>query len=420
MDEQNPWWSGNSDHVYKEWEGSEVRWTPAIVERLRTRPFSLHFLFGPRQVGKTTALKLLVRKELEERDPYSILYYSCDELTGHEELGAVLDDYISARNARNIKGSLILLDEVTMVDGWWRAVKARVDRGVFSKDTLIVTGSASMELLKQRELFPGRRGHGEDHLMLPLSFGEYARTVGGLDVKTGGVEALARNADANTMHRSRLRELLDAYLTTGGFPRSVKDHASAGHVSRGTMKACLDWARGDWAKVGRSDSYMKEVLAYILRARGTPISWNGISSETSINSPHTARSYVETLEGLFMAISLPLLAPNGKVEHKKNRKVHLTDPLLYSVFSKYAGCEVLGETILEATVASHVARSATPYYWRNGRGEVDVVCKGRGGTYGLEVTASRKKRLFKPFHIKKLYILDRDTAPAHIAALGTS
>jgi len=417
MDEQNPWWHGEKDSVYEEWAGSEIKWIPSMLDGLALKPFSLHFVYGPRQVGKTTALKILIHRELEGRAPDSIFYYSCDELTGHEELGEVLDDYLSMKNARGIKSSLILLDEVTMVGEWWRAVKARVDRGSFSKDVLIITGSASLELSKQRELFPGRRGRGGDHLMLPLSFSEFARTIGKLDLRTGGIEAVAKNHDANKVHGTRISSLFDIYLKTGGFPRSVKEHAATGTVSHETMKVYLDWARGDWARAGRSDAYMKEVLAYILRARGTPISWNNIARETSINSPHTARTYVETLEGLFIALVLPLMSQSGKVEHKKNKKVHLIDPLLYRVFSNYTRCEVLEETVFEATTAAHVARIAVPYYYSDGRGEVDVVCKVKDGTYGFEATISLRKRVSKPFHMREMFLLDRESAPVYLVGM---
>ncbi len=415
MDEQNPWWHSEKDRCYEEWERSEIKWVPSMIDKIDLRPYSLHFIYGPRQVGKTTALKLLVQRELRNRSPESIFYYSCDELIDHEELGELLDDYYSMRNARQIKSSLILLDEVTMVKEWWRAVKFRIDQGEFLKDTVIITGSASLELSKQRERFPGRRGHGADHLMLPLSFSEMAKVLGKLEVRTGGIETISQNKDANIVHRARLSRLFDSYFESGGFPASVKEHATTGKVSSDTKRIYLDWARGDWARAGRSDAYMKEVLAYILRTRGTPISWNNLSQETSINSPHTARAYVETLEGLFIAIVLPLLCQDGKVEHKKNKKVHFIDPLLYRIFSNYTKCEVLEETIFEATIAAQVARMATPYYYSNGKMEVDVVSRIKDKTYGFEATVSARKKVKKPAHMQELFLLNKETAPVILA-----
>jgi uncharacterized protein len=48
------------------------------------------------------------------------------------------------------------------VEEWHRAVKARIDKGLFKNDVIIISGSASLEILKQKEYFPGRRGSGRD------------------------------------------------------------------------------------------------------------------------------------------------------------------------------------------------------------------------------------------------------------------
>ncbi|MFP3195168.1 MAG: AAA family ATPase [Caldivirga sp.] len=42
--------------------------------------FSLNFLFGLRQVGKSTALLLAIKRLLDEGvNPKAIFYYSCDK-----------------------------------------------------------------------------------------------------------------------------------------------------------------------------------------------------------------------------------------------------------------------------------------------------------------------------------------------------
>jgi len=53
--------------IYRRYAESEVRWRPdlALFLGLSLRPFSLNFVFGPRQVGKSTALILLVKELLE-------------------------------------------------------------------------------------------------------------------------------------------------------------------------------------------------------------------------------------------------------------------------------------------------------------------------------------------------------------------
>jgi hypothetical protein len=47
---------------------------------------SLNFVVGPRQVGKTTALKISIHDLLRRRNPKGTFYYSCDELSDYREL----------------------------------------------------------------------------------------------------------------------------------------------------------------------------------------------------------------------------------------------------------------------------------------------------------------------------------------------
>ena len=417
MERFNPWWRREPDEVAEEWLGAPVRWFPEEVSSLSLQPFSLNFLSGPRQVGKTTGVKLLVAELLKARQPESIFYFSCDELSDHKELGEVLDAYLASASARAIKGRLIFLDEVTFVDDWWRAVKARIDDGSLKGDAVTVTGSVSLELLKQRERFPGRRGRGVDVTMRPRSFGQYVEALNGPHVV--GAESLREAGTAlagNTMYGETLSGLLQDYLQTGGFPGSIIEMKERGRVGEATVKTLLDWLRADWAKAGRSDRYMKEVLAYILRARGTPVSWLGMARETSIGSPHTTQAYVETLEGLLVALVLELLTPQGKMMHRRNKEVHFADPLAYRAFSAFSGVQVDEAALVEGDVASHLSRRWETYYWKDGT-EVDAVVREDGREVGVETKWGFRKG-FRPRHLASAYIsLDRRTVPLFLASL---
>lgn len=416
MERFNPWWRREADQAYQDWEKAPIRWFPDEVRSLSLRPFSLNFLSGPRQVGKTTAIKLLVAELLKTRPAESIFYYSCDEVSDHRELGEVLDGYLASSAARGRKGRAVFLDEVTSVRDWWRALKSRIDDGSLRGDTVTVTGSASLELMKQRERFPGRRGSGTDVTMRPRSFGEYVATLSGPQVVAA--RSLRETESAivgNSMYGEALSRMFRDYLQTGGFPRSIIEMRETGRVGEASVKTLLDWLRADWAKAGRNDRYMKEVLAYLLGARGTPVSWLSIARESSIGSPHTAQTYVETLEGLMVSLVLELITPQGRVVHRKNRKVHFTDPLVYRAFGAFAGVQVDEASLVEGTVASHLSRRWGTYYWKNGT-EVDCVALEEGRQVGVE-TKWGFGRGFRPRHLAGAYVsLDRKTVPIFLAS----
>ncbi len=416
MEDQNPWWYGEKDRKYEEWETSPIKWIPPILRLFSFQPFSLNFLVGPRQVGKTTALKIYIHELiLGGNDPKSIFYYSCDELTDFRELGEILDNYIAFRNANKVKSSFIILDEITFVDEWYRAVKARIDKGIFKNDVIIVSGSASLDILKQKEYFPGRRGKGIDIYFYPLSFGDYVYCIKNIEVVRRDVEDVERAMSANRVHLSILVQLFNNYLYTGGFPLPIIEFYSKGKISYETRKIYIDWLKNDFRKFNRNESYMKEILSYIINSRGTPISWLNISRETSIASPHTTQAYVEDLKKLFVVEILNFLSPDSKVVSRKNKKIHITDPFLYETICEFVRAEKDEPSILEATVASHLSRKYETFYWRNGS-EVDIVVKLGKKQIGIEVKRVGRSWI-KPKHLEKIHLLTREDVPLFLASL---
>jgi hypothetical protein len=418
MERFNPWWRREPDQAYEDWQRSPVRWVPEEIRLLSLRPFSLNFLSGPRQVGKTTAIKLLVAELLKKHPAESVFYYSCDELSDHRELGEVLDGYLRSSRARGMRGRAIFLDEVTFVSDWWRAVKSRVDDGSFRGDVVTVTGSASLELMKERERFPGRRGGGRDVTIRPRSFGQYVAALKGPPaVAMPSLRAAEGAIAGNAMYQEALSRAFQGYMQSGGFPRSIIEMSEKGRVEDVSAKTLLDWLRGDWARAGRNDRSMKEVLAYVLRARGTPVSWLSIARESSIGSPHTTQAYVETLEGLMVALVLELVTPQGRVVHRRNRKIHFTDPLVYRAFGAFSGVEVDEPALVEATVASHLSRKWETYYWKDGT-EVDAVALEGRRQVGVE-TKWGFKMGSRPRHLSSSYLsLDRRTVPLFLASVS--
>jgi predicted AAA+ superfamily ATPase len=416
MERFNPWWFKDEDVVYAEWKSSKLKWRPRETDLLSLKPFSLNFVVGPRRVGKTTLIKIVVHELLERVDPKSVFYYSCDELTDHVELGEVLDAYLDSKSAWGLANSYIFLDEITFVREWWRAVKLRIDDGSLRKDVVTITGSASIELVKAKESFPGRRGHGVDLTLLPLSFSSYLEALSNIKpMRAKRPQDVWGALSANRVYASTIGKLFEQYLVSGGFPQAVRDCAERGAVSEETKKALVDWLRVDWAKAGRSDAYMKEVIAFLLKAGCTPISWLGIAKNTSIGSPNTAQAYVDTLQSLLVARSLPLIDPSGTVVHRKNRKIHFTDPLMYRAFSEYTRTPYDEACVVEAVTATHLARVFPVYYWRNSS-EVDIVALVDGTQFGYEVKWGYHQSV-KPKHIKHYVVLDKHTTPVFLASL---
>jgi predicted AAA+ superfamily ATPase len=82
-------------------ERGKIKWIPLCIDEISLKPFSLNFVFGPRQVGKTTLLKLLIKKLLEQGiEKERIFYFRCDKLADYKELDEVLKTYFEFRKSK--------------------------------------------------------------------------------------------------------------------------------------------------------------------------------------------------------------------------------------------------------------------------------------------------------------------------------
>lgn len=90
---------------------------------------------------------------------------------------------------------------------------------------MIITGSSSIELLKEKERFPGRRGNGQDYLLLPLSFQEYTSLfLKDLVISSFNSSLTVEQIiQPNLIYKNRIQALFQDYLKTGGFPIPIQN-----------------------------------------------------------------------------------------------------------------------------------------------------------------------------------------------------
>ncbi|AEC51962.1 hypothetical protein PNA2_1045 [Pyrococcus sp. NA2] len=400
------------DEDYRKWKESKVKWIPNIIERVSLEQFSLNFIFGPRQVGKTTLLKLIIKRPLDEGiNPKAIFYVRCDYLSNYKELMKVLDEYMEFRKNEGIESSYFLLDEITFPKEWFRAIKLYIDMGKFKKDVLILTGSLSMYLKGEVETFPGRRGKGKDIVMNPLSFREFVK-VARPDIysKLPRIKRISEVKECSKLRpwREELYDLFILYLKSGGFPRAVKDILEGGKVSEETYDTYLSWIRGDLIRLGRSEDIAKRVIKTILKRVPTPVGWNTIAKEVDIGSHKTVFSYIEFLEKSFIVKVLYNFDPNTlEPNFKREKKIHFVDPFLYHLFSRWCLIEEPSEDkIVESVVASHLARRYEVGYWRDGR-EIDVVTR-EGIGFEVKWRENAKPSKLRVGKIKEVITLSKD------------
>jgi len=429
---KNPWWRGKEhfkeDEDYKNWEEKKVRWVPQTLKEIELRPFSLHFIFGPRQVGKTTLIKLMIQKLLESNRivPQQVFYFRCDELRDYRELNELLASYFALREELGVNSSYIFLDEITFAEEWFRSIKSWIDDGKFKKDVVIISGSASLEIMKHAEYFPGRRGDGKDFLILPLSFREFIKVIKPdihqklpqlISLKEKEIRTKTSQA---FVYFKELNSLLDLYLKIGGFPLAINSYVQEKKVTPPVQEVYLSWIKSDIAKVNRNINTAREILKSVINKIPTPISWENIAKETSIKSPKTINAYLHMFKELFLInISYYLNLNNLTIEFGKNKKIHLIDPLFYELFEEWCLVEVKDKENKKAEdlLASHLFRlgknsklfSDEIFYWQNSI-EIDSVITTKNKAIGFEVKWGEKIKPIKAIvgKMKEIYLISKN------------
>lgn len=443
MERRNPWWRRveaiEEDFHVVEYESHEPKWEPMVRRSLRFDHDRMFTLRGPRQVGKTTLLKLLLREALASGvHPRSVLYLSCDLFQDPREIVAAVDTYVdSSRGVPKGERRLLLLDEVTSVRDWDRGIKHIVDRGTAVGSTLVLTGSHAMDLRRSSGRLAGRRGEGEipvNVIMRPLRFSEYISTVSPRlfseledvlgdagttrgEVLTALLEGEVPDALGGPVHalRGDLRDVLDEYMVTGGMMRAVRQLREEGSIAPGTYELYVRGLLGDLARWGMSEGPARQVIAAVTDRLTTPFSLNSIAKATELGSHSTVGRYLDALEEAFVLANLfQLELHKGRAKYRAERKVHYADPFMAHAFSAW----VLGEAdpfslskawllsvdwrarLVEGVVASHVARLVEDlaysdlynprealFFWKkkgSGR-EVDLVARVPSGFRPVEV-----------------------------------
>lgn len=407
MQEHNPWWKGKEfieeDEDFVKWKKSKIKWFPRLIEKINLEPFSLHFIFGPRQVGKTTLLKLLIKKLLDSGiEPKSIFYFKCEQLTDFKELDVILKEYQKIKDREKIKTSYLFLDEITFPKEWFRSIKWHIDMGNFKNDVLILTGSLSMFVKKEIETFPGRRGKGKDFVFYPLSFREFvslfnSKIIEKIDkFEKFEEEEIIKKSNKALPWLGELNKIFEIYLQCGGFPLSLKSMLEENKISNEIFDVYLSWIRGDIAKLKRNEGIAKRIVKAIIEKVPSTISFHNIAKEFEIKSHKTVFYYIDILEKLFLAKVLYFIEPNKATEvFYKQRKVHLIDPFLYHLFSYWCMTPSPKESIIvESVVASHLSRKFNVGYWKN-KQEIDVVMPLKNKLLGIEVKWQEKPEFFK-------------------------
>jgi len=397
---QNPWWR-DKEEIYNDEKIKAVFSKKNLLRYFFEKGNKV--IIGPRQVGKTTYLKLSILDLLEKGiNPRNVMYFSCDLLRNYREIIEVIRTF----ERLSMGEKYVFLDEVTFVNEWERAIKFFLDSPLSWNINLYVTGSTSAGI--KRESFPGRPIKIEE--FLPLSF---RKVVSLLKPEfKGRVEKLKTPTTPEEVYKNALDlypyydELMNAfyfYLNSGGYPRAIE--LMDAEISLDTYEMIYNATIFDITKLGRSERIALSIVLGILRRYGDRLSLNSLAKELEIGAHTTVRDYLELFEELFIGrnyfqADLKSFAPLLR----KERKVYFIDPLVVNTFSRHFGFDVDISKKIEGVVGEHLKRNFETYFFY-GKREVDFVTK----RFGVEVKWQNKVKVsdFPRVGIKNKLLLSK-------------
>ncbi|TET08891.1 ATP-binding protein [Candidatus Aerophobetes bacterium] len=459
--DQNRWWSQGED--FARYDHSLGRAKPIFFERrqIELKKGGIYILRGPRQVGKTTYFKDLVRKLIASGvPPRDILYLSLDSFTSRRELRNAINYFLDTR--RDANWIYLLLDEITSLEEWNLELKFIADQGILERCTILATGSSAVKLKEKGELLPGRGLEGNEYYLKPLSFREFViQSVGFISPNLSDTElsanlgklgsvlsdcflelssdlnVLGKKVEAILPFKRELGYLFRLYLISGGLPGVINHYFSNRYLhNKDTIdpviaEVFIRDVLGDLARLQKQETIIRQILRAIVGRYGSRYTFSGISRD--VERTHiTTIDYLELMEESFISFVLYAYDFNkNDIKSKGDKKTYFFDPFIFhSVKGYLEGKEVwdlitrslededLLGNFVEAMVISHLRmygeipflKTANTFLWyyydKSGR-EIDAIFKENAGYSGLEVKYRGQvdERMLKRIAPVKKYII---------------
>ncbi|WP_126993676.1 ATP-binding protein [Thermosipho globiformans] len=403
---QNPWWE-DSKSIYfdmhiRKFEKSKFKYIPCFMKNLKNYKNGIYILKGPRQIGKTTVLKLLIKDLIEKNvNPSNVLYVTLDLISNENELTQILIDYFSIKN--NIKEKKYLfLDEISSVNNWQKSIKYLYDTGRLENAFVVLTGSSSYDLKKSSERLPGRREFGKDIVYLPVSFKEYITQNHNIDFQyklEDLFEMSEKELKTLNLKLTRFKEDFKTYINTGGFPKVINDFFENNSISEETLNTYTNYLYGDIERFNRSRLILNQLLFKIPDIIGQRFTWNSLYNEIEgAGSKNTIEDYFTLLSMNFLFGILFFYDFSKKtIKPKKQKKIYPIDLIITFVIEKITNTQIKLPAKIEQIVFTHLLKYSKylpeglmlyngPYFWYSQKGkEIDFLINLKSDIIPIEV-----------------------------------
>ena len=246
-------------------------------------------LTGPRRVGKTTLLRMLMNGTEKKT-----LFWNCDEPDVRQKLSNVTSTQL---NADTSGAEFILIDEAQRVQNIGLTLKLLVDN--FPNKQIVVTGSSALELSNSvNEPLTGRK---YEYNLFPFSAEELIDNKG----------------------KENERRLLERRIIYGSYPEVVNNDGEEREMLTNLASSYLYKDIFAFQDV-RKPEVIEQLLQALALQLGSEVSFNELGKLLGLNS-QTVQRYVDLLEKTYVVFHLRSFSRNLRNELKKSRKIYFWD-----------------------------------------------------------------------------------------------
>lgn len=423
----NPWWRSSKEiHVDRHisaFEKSTFRYCPEkfFREIPKGKP-GIYTIRGPRQIGKTTFLKLYIKKLIEDGvKPSNIFFFMCDGINDRFDLIETVRSFFQMFEEKPGEIRYIFIDEITAIEDWQKSLKYLVDIGLLDNCLVVLTGSSAYDLKKSSERLPGRKGYGKDLVYAPITFGEFLRNSG-VDIKRKTIEEILTSSvdDLNRLYLKNafLKEYFLKYLSAGGFPKVIDDFLREGGITEMTKNVYKDFILGDAEKYLKARTNLLEIFRKLPDIVGQRFSWNSLVDlfTDAVKSVDTIQKYFEYLGYSFILMNVFFVDISRKIiRPKKQKKTYPIDKVIADIISDISGKTIGIPQLVEMLTLRHLLKDFDitqnglnlydgPFFWYSERGnEIDFIYNHEGTLIPVEVKYQNKINKSDYLGMKKVF-----------------
>lgn len=327
----------------------------ALVSKIDLKSKEIVDLAGPRRSGKSSILKLVIKKlKLENNflyinfeDPFFVANNSAQVV---EDLVEVFLEYF------NQDLRYIFFDEIQEIPGWEKALRKFRDAKEYK---IFVTGSSSK--LLSSEIAASLTGRHQSYSVFPLSFSEF------LAFKN----VAASGKKERILNEQQIAKNFDKFLLIGGFPEAVitgEKELLKNYFYDILQKDVM--ARHNL----RDKGALEKMGVYLLSNSGKTVSLESLKKMLNL-SYVSANAYLQNLKDAFLIFDVPRFSYSLKKQAKSFKKIYAIDTGLADAVS-FKFSEDKGR-MLENAVALELLKNKKDIFYYRGQGnlEADFVVK---------------------------------------------